>query len=245
MNSSTSLVSHSLTGQSYGYSAAGLEDLGATEYTLVIIIVDESESTAHFKTEMEKCIQAAIESCKVSPRSDYLMVRLVAFNHDMREVHGFKQLIDCNIADYDNCLSPGGSTLLFESACNAINATADYGKDLADKDFDVNAIVFIITDGMDNESGQINGASVGQSLKDAMMAEDLESIMSVLIGVGVNGGVGTYLTSFQTDAGMSQYVELKDADEKTLAKLGGFISQSVSSQSSSLGTGGPSQTLNF
>ena len=246
MNSST-LVSQSLTGQHYGFSAADLGDLGATEYTLVTVVVDESGSTSSFKDEMEKCIQEVVKSCKLSPRSDYLMIRLVAFNHDMREVHGFKQLVDCDIADYDDCLSPGGSTLLFESALNAINATAKYGEQLNDADYDVNAIVFIITDGMDNESGQITPVSVGDSLKKTMMDENLESIMSILIGVGIGhySNVSSYLDDFKKDAGFSQFVELKDANEKTLAKLAAFISKSVSSQSSSLGTGGPSQTLQF
>jgi uncharacterized protein YegL len=246
MNSET-LVSHSLTGQHYGFSAADLGDLGASEYTLVTVVVDESGSTSGFKNEMEACIQEVVKSCKLSPRNDFLMIRLVAFDHNMREIHGFKQLSDCDIADYDNCLKAGGSTLLFESAQNAISATAAYGKQLNDADYDVNAIVFIITDGMDNESGSINAQSVGDALKDAMMAEDLESIMSILIGVGVGhySGVSTYLDEFKNEAGLSQYIEMKDADEMTLAKLAAFISKSVSSQSSSLGTGGPSQTLQF
>ena len=246
MNSDT-LVSHSLAGQPYGFSAADLGDLGATEYTLVTVVVDESGSTAGFKNEMEACIQEVIKSCKFSPRSDYLMVRLVAFREDMREIHGFKQLIDCDTADYDSCLSPGGSTLLFESAQNAILATAAYGKQLNDADYDVNAIVFIITDGMDNESGSITTVSVGDALKKAMMDEDLESIMSILIGVGVGSynGVSQYLDDFRKDAGLSQYIEMKDANDKTLAKLAAFISKSVSSQSSSLGSGGCSQTLQF
>ncbi len=244
---STVLNTHSLTGQSYGYSAADLGDLGATEYTLVTIVVDESGSTAGFKDEMEACIQEVIKSCKFSPRSDYLMVRLVAFDHNMREIHGFKQLVDCDVADYDSCLNAGGSTLLFETAQNAINATADYGKDLDENDYDVNAIIFIITDGMDNESGNITSVSVGDALKKAMMDEHLESIMSILIGVGVGNyaAVSTYLDDFKNDAGLSQYVEMKDANEKTLAKLAAFISRSVSSQSSSLGTGGPSKNQNL
>jgi len=246
MDSST-LVSHSLSGQHYGFSAADLGDLGATEYTLVTVVVDESGSTGGFKDEMESCIQEVIKSCKLSPRSDYLMVRLVAFNHDMREIHGFKQLTDCDLADYDSCLSPGGSTLLFESALNAINATAAYGKDLDENDYDANAIVIIITDGMDNESGSIDSATVGDALKKVMMDEHLESIMSILVGVGVGhySGVSKGLDDFKKDAGLSQYVEMKDADANTLARLAAFISKSVSSQSSSLGTGGPSQTLAF
>ena len=244
---SNSLVQHSLTGQSYGYSAADLGDLGAAEYTLVSIIVDESGSTASFKDEMVKCIQEVVKSCKLSPRSDNLMIRLVAFNHSMREIHGFKQLPDCDVSDYNNCLSPGGSTLLYESAQNAINATAAYGKDLAENDYDVNAIVFIITDGMDNESASINAQSVGDALKKVMMDEHLESIMSILIGVGVGSyqQVSTYLDDFKNEAGLSQYVEMKDANETTLAKLAAFISKSVSSQSKSLGSGGVSQPLAF
>lgn len=244
---SNTLVTHSLTGQHYGFSAADLGDLGATEYTLVTVVVDESGSTASFKSEMESCIQEVVKSCKMSPRSDYLMVRLVAFNHAMREIHGFKQLADCDISDYADCLIPGGSTLLFESAKNAISATASYGKQLNDADYDVNAIVFVITDGMDNESGNIDASSVGEELKATMMEEDLESIMSILIGVGVGhySQVSTYLDDFKKDSGLSQYVEMKDANEHTLAKLAAFISKSVSSQSSSLGTGGPSQALQF
>jgi len=244
---STTLVQHSLTGQHFGFSAADLGDLGATEYTLVTVVVDESGSTAGFKTEMEKCIQEVVKSCKFSPRSDYLMIRLVAFNHDMREIHGFKQLTDCVVADYDGCLAPGGSTLLFETTVNAIDATNAYGKDLNENEFEVNAIVVIITDGMDNESGSIDAKKVGESLQAAMRDEYLESIMSILVGVGVgfHASVSTYLDDFKNESGMSQYVELKDADAKTLAKLADFISRSVSSQSASLGTGGPSKKLQF
>lgn len=247
MNGSSTLIQHSLTGTNFGFSAADLGDLGATEYTLVTVVVDESGSTAGFKAEMEACIQEVVKSCKFSPRSDYLMIRLVAFNHSMREIHGFKQLVDCNVDDYDGCLSPGGTTLLFETSVNAIDATNAYGKDLDENDYDVNAIVILITDGMDNESGSIDASRVGDSLKQAMRDEHLESIMSILVGVGVGhyADVDQYLKDFKDDAGLSQYVPLKDADAKTLAKLAQFISKSVSSQSSALGTGGPSQTLQF
>ena len=73
---SDSLITHSLTGQSYGYSAADLGDLGATEYTLVTIVVDESGSTLCFKKEMEACIQEVIKSCKFSQRSDLSLIHI-------------------------------------------------------------------------------------------------------------------------------------------------------------------------
>jgi len=244
---SNSLIQHSLTGQHYGYSAADLDSLGATEYTLVTIAVDESSSVLAYKTEIEKCIQEVVKACKFSPRSDYLLIRIVAFNQNMREVHGFKQLVDCNVDDYDGAIHPSGTTALFETARNTIVATSDYGKQLTNSDFDANSIIFIITDGMDNASGSIDANEVGSALKNIMKEEALESVMSVLIGVGVGdyADVSDYLDEFKKDAGLSQYVEIKNANDKTLAKLADFISKSVSSQSTSLGSGGASQPLAF
>lgn len=245
-NGSSSLIQHSVVGQSFGYSAVDIDELGATEYTLVTIAVDESSSVSGFTQEMIDCIKKAIEACKLSPRSDYLLIRLVAFGSNMREIHGFKQLIDCNISDYDNCICPSGCTMLYDTVTDAINKTKDYGDQLYKNDFDANAIIIVITDGMDNES---SGTKIDtkNALADVMRAETLESIVTILVGVGVGSyhDVSTYLDEFKADAGLSQYVELKDADENTLAKLADFISKSVSSQSQALGTGGPSQPLIF
>ena len=248
MTSST-LIQHSVVGQTFGYSAVDIDYLckhGTTEYTLVTLAVDESPSVSAYKQEMEACIKKAIEACKLSPRSDYLLVRLVAFSNHMREIHGFKQLTDCNLSDYDDCLITQGYTLLYDTVADAINKTQDYGKQLDNKDFDVNAIIIIVTDGIDNcsDGGKLD---VKDALTAAIRAEKLESILTILVGVGVGDytDVSDYLEKFKEDAGLAQYVELKDADEKTLAKLADFISNSVSSQSQSLNSGGMSQPLQF
>ena len=53
------------------------------------------------------------------------------------------------------------------------------------------------------------------------------------------------LEKFKNDAKLSQFVDIGNATEGKLAKLANFVSESVSSQSQALGTGAPSQTLNF
>ena len=64
--------------------------------------------------------------------------------------------------------------------------------------------------------------------------------------VGVNAGhYGSALQRFQQDVGIDQYVDVADATAQRLAKLADFVSRSISAQSQSLGTGGPSQALNF
>jgi hypothetical protein len=248
---SANLQQHSLGAGAFGFSAVGMEDLEATEYTLVTVVVDKSSSVASYEKEMEACIKEVVESCKSSPRSEFLLIRLVAFNQDMSEIHGFKRLIDCDLSDYDGCLNPGGTTALFATVKNAVDATAAYGQNLVDSDYSVNALVVILTDGMDNRSDYMTPPVHASDVKDAMAeitrSESLESLLSILVGVGVGGytDISQYLNDFQTESKLDQYVEIKDANAKTLAKLAKFVSRSISSQSSALGTGGPSQPLQF
>jgi len=87
---------------------------------------------------------------------------------------------------------------------------------------------------------------VKDAMKEAVKTESMESIVSVLNGVNTLADqLGDYLKEFADEAGFTQYVEIANATEKQLAKLGGFISQSISSQSQALGTGGPSISLAF
>ena len=229
----------------YGYSATRLEDLGATEYTIATIVADISGSTAAFIGDMESAITKIVQACKYSPRADNLLLRLVAFDHLLNELHGFKLLENCHISDYGGCLIPGGSTALYEATHNAIASTTSYAQKLASGDFSANAIVFVITDGMDNAS-RITPKQVKNAFAQAIKSEALESIVSILIGVNVQDvQVSQYLKAFYREAGFTQYVELDNADAKTLARLAEFVSQSISAQSQALGTGGASKPLVF
>jgi hypothetical protein len=230
---------------SYGYSATKLADLGATEYTLTTIVVDESGSIDPFKAEMITAVKEVVNACKYSPRADNLMIRLVTFANSLKEVHGFKLLANINLADYDNILNDGGMTALYDATVNSVDATTSYGEQLVKSDFSANGIVVVITDGADNRSS--NGIdAVADSIKKATAGEKLESLVSILIGVNVSDpNISDALKTLHADGGFTQYVELKDATAKTLAKLAQFVSKSISSQSTALGTGGPSKSLQF
>lgn len=229
----------------FGFSAANPSNLGSTEYTLVTIVADESGSTRSFRTEMVKSIKEIVKACSRSPRADSLMLRLVAFGDNMREVHGFKPLANCNLDDYDNAFTGGGLTALFDASENAITSTAKYGEALIKKDMSVNGIVFVITDGDDNRS-VMTRATVRAALQSAVSETTLESLVSVLIGVNVTEpALAKALSEFHTDAGFTQYIELTDATANKLAKLAEFVSKSISAQSQSLGTGGPSKQISL
>ena len=80
----------------------------------------------------------------------------------------------------------------------------------------------------------------------ALTSEPLESLVSVLIGVNdESSGLNTYLRELQVEGGFGQYVSLGEASASQLAKLGNFVSQSISMQSVALGTGQAGQSLTF
>jgi uncharacterized protein YegL len=229
----------------YGYSATRIEHLGATEYTIATIVCDVSGSTASFAFDMESAIAKIVEACKFSPRADNLMIRLIAFDDSLDEIHGFKLLETCNVADYGGILRPGGSTALFDATENSLSATINYGQQLSAGDFSANAILFVITDGMDNAS-KFSAKKVKETLARAVSSEALESVISVLIGVNVaDKSVSQHLKQFQKEAGITQYIEIDKADAKTLSRLAQFVSRSISAQSQALGTGGQSVSLTF
>lgn len=129
---------------------------------------------------------------------------------------------------------------------NGVDAAARQGAELVANDFSANAIVFVITDGVDYRGSTATPNEVKKAIERATKSECLESIVTVLIGVNVqDSNVAAVLKRFSVEAGFTQYVELADASAANLAKLASFVSRSISSQSQSLGTGGPSKALTF
>jgi len=228
---------HNLVGSSFGFSAVSLGDLDESEYTLVTLVQDESGSVASFRAEMEKCLGQAVEACRHSPRANNLLLRVLSFNHDLREVHGFKELKDCNPNDYQGCLHPSGTTSLFDATENAIASTLSFGGKTDAADIDANGLVIVITDGCDNNSTSTLN-SLKKLLEKVRMDESLQSLNVIIVGVDVsNPSVSTHLDKLKTVTGADQFVSLNDASPKTLAKLAKFVSRSISSVSQSLASG--------
>jgi uncharacterized protein YegL len=229
----------------YKFSAVKVDQLGATKYTLATVVVDISGSVAAYKRELENSLKTILDSCKKSPMAENLLLRLLAFNESCTELHGFKLLNTVNDADYQNILSPSGNTSLFDATHAAIEATRDYAKILADQDFLANAIVFVVTDGMDNHSS-VNPNTIKKLMASVLRDECLESIAVILIGVSTGDAtVATYLETFKTEANINQFIDIGEATPSKLAKMANFISRSISSTSKALGSGATSGPLTF
>jgi hypothetical protein len=234
-----------IRGTRYGFSGTRIEDLRAAEYTLVSIAADCSGSVQAFAPEIERCITEVVASCHRSARADNLMLRLVTFDDQLTEVHGFRPLVACDTAGYRGCIRSGNTTALFDATLNAVEAAVGYGQRLSDNDFDVNAIVFVITDGADNASSA-TPAAVADAIAGAIRGRAVESITTVLVGVGTSGdALGPYLEAFRRDTGCTAYIDLPRADATSLGKLARFVSRSIAVRSQALGSGHAGRMVGF
>jgi len=244
----------SQTLQGFGYTTISVDKLGATEYTFVTNVVDKTGSVEPFKDLLEQMLIACMESCKRSPRSLNLLARTTAFsansgrrNSDIEEIHGFTLLSTIDTVNFKNTIQPSGSTPLYDATLEAIDTTRDYAKKLYDGEnvFNANAIIFVITDGDDNASKSFT-SDVKEAINAIKKEEVMESIKVILIGVNdTDPHFKKCLETFKNDAGIDEYISVGEVSEKKLAKLAQFISQSVSSTSQALGTGGASQPIDF
>ena len=240
----TNNAMQTLSAGSFKFSGIRPTSLGATEYTVVTIVVDITSSVFDFKDDLLAAVKATVQSCRNSPRADNLLIRLLTFNTVCKEVHGFRPLGDIDPAAYKP-FKPSGMTALFDATYDAVTATNRYAKLLASQDFQVNAAIYIITDGWDNRS-KLGPKHIAEEVRDARREEDLESLVTVLIGVNTGeSSVRQALSSFKNEAELSQYLDVGAATPQKLAKLAAFVSQSISTQSQALGSGGGAQTLAF
>lgn len=228
----------------YKFSAIRPDKLGATEYTLATIVLDYTGSVSGFKAKLEEMLKTVLDSCKKSPRANNLLVRVIIFSDRFsggtQELHGFKPLSDIDPNSYQ-LPNPSGGTPLRDATYDAVVATNAYGKNLYDQDFLVNAIEVIVTDGDDNASST-PPSKVKAALREGANAEYLESNISILVALNA-GYCQAELDAFHQDAGIDHYIDVNDATKSKIAKLAAFVSQSISSQSQSLGSGGPSQNI--
>lgn len=240
------METHKLGG-SFTFSGARIESLGATEYTIATIAVDTTGSVLGFKKQLRDMLVTSIEACRkdTSVKIDNILVRVFYFSDaypsGVKEIHGFKPLVDIDPSSYPE-IQTGGNTPLYDacySACGSMNA---YARKLIDQDFtNLNGIFFIITDGGENAS--VSTANmVKEELEKSVTGEVLESMISILIGVNTQG-CEHYLKAFKEEAGLTHYRDAGEATPRNLAKMAGFVSQALSSQSQALGSGGPSQNI--
>lgn len=234
---------------SFTFSGVSVDVLEANEYTLAHLLLDMSGSVNSYHSDLIKMVKTVVETLRDprAPFAENILFRLVTFNGTVYEEHGFIPLTSININGYDAITSPSGMTSLYAACMNAAEATEQYGLNLSRQDYTVNAINIVTTDGGDNDSSRrFTAASVKAMTKGLIAKEAVESIRSILVGVNTQyGDVKQDLDTFFQEGGFDQYIDIANATPSAMSKLAGFISQSVSMQAASNGSGSPSKPVDL
>lgn len=241
------------TASAFQFSAADPSQLtgASSKFTLATIAVDVSGSVSQFATTIEQLVAEIVRACQKDPAADSLMIRVVKFNHDVEEVHGFKLLGSVNPGDYKGKFYCGGSTALYDAMANSVESAVAYGKNLAASAYIANAVTFVVTDGAENASTTATSPDVvARANEEAVKGEALESSQIILLGLTNDPSFGTYLEGVRKDCKCDKSMIIgsfsvggPNVNAGKIAKLVGFVSHSVSSTAQACGTGGPSKSI--
>jgi len=230
----------------FTFSAINPEELEELAYTVATVVLDESGSLEYKKDLLVELLKIIAEGLKKSSRSETILLRVITFNYGVRELHGFKPVNQIDLNEY-NQINPDGRTALIDAMFSGVAATYEYAKKLMKDGYDANACIYVITDGMDNESKK-RARDISSQLESIKAGEEIESIITALFGVndptcGWTQEVAQALSELQAEVDFTEYIDAGDVDKKNVGKIGGIVSSSITSTSQALGSGGPSQKL--
>jgi uncharacterized protein YegL len=221
------------TQNQFHYSAVPMDELGATEYTIVNLLIDTTGSMCGFQEVMAEGVQKIVKKLQGHPKSENLLFRVATFEswNGIQEIHGFTPINSVDVNKYK--IETGGATPLYDATLDSIETTKEYAENLI-KSGNVdclNSIYFVLTDGEENDSDKANLTKIKEAMDKIRRSKDLESTMSILIGVN-SVACENELKEFHRKAGFNHYLTIEDIE-----KLTDFIENAVSSTSMVLGTG--------
>lgn len=245
---SQSLQSFMIPGGNYGYTGAAVEDLTSFKNCLALTLFDESGSTRYFASQMEMAMAKITKFLRISSEADKIIQGHWQFDTELKEVLGLTPLPQIADDQFDGCWAGGGRTALYFGECRMMEILRDYARLQAEKRYICNGILITLTDGgnytIDGDPGhEFTEELVKRAFAETVTNEDLESVVSVLIGINPDDYIQKQLQEHADNVGYTRYLPVEKADEATMAKIAGFISQSIQSQSQHIASGGPSTKI--
>lgn len=204
-------------------------DLSASMGTSVTL-KDGSVSTRI--NELNKAANEFVEKMSNSHVKDRLLVSTIVFDSDVKVLTGFQPITE---VDEFKLKAQNGSTALYGAAVLALDKAIDYRNSLLKTGVKAKTILFVITDGENNNSPESDAQYVKDKLTELNKEEqNIMTFSSVLLGIGDQS---SFKEAFDK-LGFHAMAELGDDIRKAVS----IISSSVTSVSNGQNI---SKTLNF
>lgn len=130
---------------------ADIEEIEVERPTLIAYIIDESASMGSYTTDMQDALQAVKEAIQGSREADEMRISVTRFS-DIVTTSGYQE-----VENIDTQYSPGGLTKLYDAIVGVQKSLCagdgtGYMEQLKNNGNRPKAVVFIFSDGYDNDS---------------------------------------------------------------------------------------------
>ncbi|MBE2250856.1 MAG: VWA domain-containing protein [Myxococcus sp.] len=133
-----------------GAAGKALEDLTASDVTLVTLLIDASGSIAD--RGLEQAVRdgqnALLDAFGGAKEKDSVLLALWTFNGDQKVLHAYVPVEDATRLD-GKSYRAGGATRLYDTWCDALAANVAYAQRLRDGGTPTRSVVVVVTDGED------------------------------------------------------------------------------------------------
>jgi hypothetical protein len=167
-----------------GAAGKALEDLTATDVTLVTVLIDMSSSIEdRGLTDAVRAGQhSLVDAFAGAKERDAVLLSLWTFSSDADVVHSYLPVDEAVRLDSKQ-YRPGGSTRLYDTWCDALAANVAYAQRLRDGGTPARSVLVVVTDGEDVASKR-TAAHCARLSRDVLSSE-LFSLAFVGVGKDV------------------------------------------------------------
>lgn len=213
-------------GNGYDYANFNPENIETDETINAVFVIDTSYSIKSFVQNLNDVFNDFVQTMQKSHVSKKLMASIVTFDETVRVVNGFQPISNIGVQDFGTKL--GSATSLYDAVSFATTNALNYRKDQENSGVNCKTLLFVITDGEDNNSNDSDARDTKKLISDFKNSEKgAFTFTTIMFGVG-NG------SKFQVakDAMGIDHLGQIGTTSEDLKKMIGFVSQSISSVSS-------------
>jgi uncharacterized protein YegL len=205
-----------------GAAGTALEDIQASDVTLITVLIDASSSiaTANLEQAVRDGQNLLVDAFAGAKEAPSILMALWTFNQDLTVRHSFLPVGDAEHLD-DKSYRGCGSTRLYDGWCDALASNVAYAQRLRDGGTPTRSVVVVITDGADYGSKRTAGEC-------ARLSRELlrsEQFILAFVGVGDDTDFRKVARSMGVPDGC--VAVQKDVRASELRKLFQMISQSA------------------
>lgn len=242
------------TNAGFGFSMTGTKKLNEMTYTLALILLDTTGSVSGEESEIKRMLEQIVADGKSAGWGKRVLLAAYEFNTivGVREIFGFDLPLALDLSNIN--IRTNGATNLIDAIGVCLDILEQAGTTMVSADYIINLLLPCVTDGEDNASS-MSAAELRTKSERLRKHEKFDSLKTILIGLRTaqraqdsrysGKTVEEVLRQLAQDANFDQYESAAQVKDGTYGRIGGFISQSVSSASQSLGSGSPSQNVSF